>query len=234
MKSSTMSLTFLAVFMAFSSLVWANAAVTGSASFSGTAPAPKEINMAADPSCAALHPTPAFTEEAVVNSNGTLKNVFVYVKGGLEGKTFPKPADAAKIDQNGCHYAPHVLGVMAGQPLEILNSDATLHNIHSLAKASKEFNVGMPIKGMKVKKTFEKPEIMVKLKCDVHPWMNAYIGVLDHPYFAVTDDTGKFEIKDLPAGKYTLEAWHETFGTKTQEITVEDGAPATADFAFTA
>ncbi len=216
---------------AFSHAAWASN-VTGSAAFSGTAPAAKQINMAADPTCAALHATPAFTEEAVVNTNGTLKNVFVYVKTGLEGKPFSKPAEVVKFDQNGCHYVPHVTGLMVGQALEIWNSDSTLHNIHSLAKESKEFNVGMPIKGMKVKKTFDKPEIMVKLKCDVHPWMNAYIGVLTHPYFTVTDETGKFEIKDLPPGKYTLEAWHETFGTKTAEITVEEGKPATADFSF--
>lgn len=231
MKSYAKSLTVFAALLTLSQAAWAGS-VGGSAAFTGTAPAPKEINMGADPSCAALHPTPAFTEEAVVNSNGTLKNVFVYVKAGLEGKTFPAPADAVKFDQNGCHYTPHVLGVRAGQPVEIWNSDATLHNIHSLTKESKEFNVGMPIKGMKVKKTFDKPEIMVKMKCDVHPWMNAYIGVLPHPFFAVTDETGKYEIKDLPPGKYTLEAWHETFGTKTQEISVEDGTPAAADFSF--
>ncbi len=232
MKKYLMVFGLTAVLITLSHAAWAGSAITGSAFFTGKAPVKKAINMAADPTCAALHATPAYTEEAIVNGNNTLKNVFVYVKSGLEGKTFPKPAEAAKIDQNGCHYVPHVFGIMAGQPLEILNSDSTLHNIHSMAKASRQFNVGMPIKGMKVKKTFEKPEVMVKMKCDVHPWMNAYIGVMEHPFFAVTDETGKFAIKDLPSGKYTLAAWHETFGTKTQNITVEDGKPAKANFSF--
>ncbi len=206
--------------------------VTGSAAFSGTAPAKTEIVMAADPTCASLHTEPVYTEEAVVNSNNTLKNVFVYVKTGLEGKTFPAATTPVSFDQNGCHYMPHVTGVMVGQPLEIINSDSTLHNVHSLAKESKEFNLGMPIKGMKIKKTFEKPEIMVKMKCDVHPWMNAYVGVVSNPFFAVTGEDGSFEIKDLPAGTYTLAAWHETFGEQTAEVTVADGQPATANFSF--
>jgi len=231
MKKQKLTL-LLAFLFAGSQAAFAGGSVTGSAAFSGTAPAKTEINMAADPTCAAAHAEPTFTEETVVNSNNTLKNVFVYVKTGLEGQTFPAPAVPATLDQSGCHYTPHVTGVMVGQPLEIINSDATLHNVHSMAKESKEFNLGMPIKGMKIKKTFEKPEIMVKMKCDVHPWMSAYIGVLTHPFFAVTGDDGSFEIKDLPAGTYTLEAWHETLGAQTAEVTVAEGQAATASFSF--
>ena len=223
---------FLAIFFAGSQVAFAGGSVTGSVAFSGAVPAKTEINMGADPTCSAAHTEPTFTEEAVVNGNNTLKNVFVYVKTGLEGQTFPVTATPASLDQNGCHYNPHVTGVMVGQPIEIINSDTTLHNVHSMAKESKEFNLGMPIKGMKIKKTFEKPEIMVRMKCDVHPWMGAYVGVLNHPFFAVTGEDGSFTIKDLPAGTYTLEAWHETFGTQTAEVTVAEGGSATANFSF--
>ncbi len=223
-KIKTMAILLTAV-VVLAAPAWA-ASVKGSVAFSGTAPAAKTVNMAADPTCAAQHKTAMPDEDVIVNANNTLKNVFVYVKSGLEGKTFPTPAASVSFDQNGCHYVPHVLGVMVGQTFEIINSDSTLHNVHSLAKESKQFNLGMPIKGMKIKKKFEKPEVMAKLKCDVHPWMHAYVGVLSHPFYAVSGEDGSFEIKDLPAGKYTLEAWHETLGTKTQEMTVVDGADA--------
>jgi len=187
--------------------------------------------MAADPTCASLHSEPVFAETVIANSNGTLKNVFVYVKEGLEGKTFPAPTTPVTIDQKGCQYHPHVFGIQVGQPLEIINSDSTLHNVHSLANQSKQFNLGMPIQGMKLAKKFENPEVMVKFKCDVHPWMNAHIGVLTHPYYGVSGDEGTFEIKDLPAGTYTIEAWHEKYGTQTQSVTVTD-QPANVEFTF--
>src|SRR3989338_7992758 len=124
--------------------------------------------------------------------------------------------------------------MQANQKLQIINSDATLHNVHAFAKNSPEFNLGMPMKGMKLEKTFSNPEIMVKMKCDVHPWMTGYIGVLSHPFFAVTDDQGTFKIENLPPGEYTIEAWHETYGIQTQKITVSDGAPPAIDFKFSA
>ena len=207
--------------------------VTGKAGFTGTAPTLQKISLDADPVCAGLHKEPVYTEEAVVNSNGTLKNVFVYVKEGLEGKTFPTPAEAVVMDQNGCHYNPHVFGIQVNQPLQIVNSDATLHNVHGMPKESKEFNLGMPIQGMKLNRKFDKPEIMVKFKCDVHPWMNAYAGVLPHPFFSVTNEGGTFEIKDLPVGSYTIEAWHEKYGTQTQQVTVDESGTQTVDFSFT-
>ncbi|MBI4000033.1 MAG: carboxypeptidase regulatory-like domain-containing protein [Candidatus Omnitrophica bacterium] len=141
------------------------------------------------------------------------------------------PTIPITLDQKGCQYHPHVLGVQVGQPFEMVNSDPTLHNIHSLAEKSAQFNLGMPIENMRLKKKFENPEIMVKLKCDVHPWMSAYIGVLSHPFFSVSGSDGAFEIKDLPAGEYTIEAWHEKYGTQTQKITVGEES-ATADFTF--
>ncbi len=207
-------------------------AITGTVKFSGTPPQNEVISMSADPVCASLHSGPVQTETVLVNSDGTLKNVFVYVKEGLAGKTFPAPATPVTIDQKGCRYTPHVLGIQVGQPLEIINSDNTLHNVHSLAEKSKQFNLGMPLQGMKLTKKFEVPEVMVKLKCDVHPWMSAYIGVLDHPFFSVTNGAGTFEIKDLPAGDYTIEAWHEKYGAQTQSVTVAEDSPASVDFAF--
>jgi len=204
--------------------------VTGSVQFTGTAPAGEVISMAADPYCMTANPGEVVQEAVVVNDNGTLMNVFVYVKEGLEGATFDVPKTAVIIDQEGCMYKPHVFGIQTGQDLQIVNSDSTLHNVHSLAENSKQFNLGMPIKGMKLKKKFQNSEVMAKFKCDVHPWMSAFVGVVDHPYFATSGADGSFSINDLPAGDYTLEAWHETYGTQTQSVTVGDGA---AEVSFT-
>ncbi len=217
-------------FIVFSPSLFAGS-ITGKVNFSGTPSANEKLSMDADPVCASLHTGPVYAETVLVNENGTLRNVFVYVKDGLEGQTFPAPSVPATIDQKGCQYTPHVFGIQAGQPLEILNSDNTLHNIHSLASQSKPFNLGMPLQGMKLTKKFEKPEIMVKMKCDVHPWMSAYIGVLEHPFYGVTDREGTFEIKDLAAGDYTIEAWHEKYGAQTQKVTVGEGV-ASAEFTF--
>jgi plastocyanin len=229
MKKITMFVSI--VFLSFTQSVFAGS-VTGKINFTGTAPQAEMVSMAADPACAGLHSEPVYTETVAVNLNGTLKNAFVYVKEGLEGKTFPAPTEPVQLDQQGCWYKPHVFGIQVGQPLEIINSDATLHNVHSLAEKSKQFNLGMPIQGMKLKKTFENPEVMAKFKCDVHPWMNAYAGILTHPYFSITGDEGAFEIKDLPAGEYTIEAWHEKYGVQTQKVTVAEGAPVQVEFTF--
>jgi uncharacterized protein (DUF2141 family) len=140
-----------------------------------------------------------------------------------------------KFDQQGCTYSPKVFGIQVNQPFEIINSDSTLHNVHAMSSQSKPFNLGMPIKGMKIKKTFDNPEVMVKVKCDVHPWMNAYIGVLNHPFYSVSNNEGSFELKNLPAGKYTIEAWHEKYGVQTQEVTVAEGdASQEVNFTFSA
>jgi plastocyanin len=209
------------------------ATITGKAAFEGTAPAPQPIKMDADATCKMLHPQGVNTDDVIVNSNGTLKNVFVYVKEGLAGKSYPAPKDVVTFDQHGCQYTPKVFGIQAGQTLEIVNSDGTLHNVHSLSSNSPQFNVGMPIQGMKIKKTFAKPEVMVKIKCEVHPWMAAYAGVLDHPFYSVTNDTGAFEIKNLPPGKYVIEAWHEKYGSQTQNVEVgADGEVKDLSFSF--
>ena len=221
---------FVITFFFFSHFAFA--AVTGKVSFTGQPPVPKKLDVKADPACSSKHPDGLLSEDVVVNPNGTLKNVFVYVKQGLEGKTFDPPKDKVVLDQQGCAYLPHVFGAQVNQPVEIVNSDSTLHNVHGMPQSSKQFNLGMPIKGMKLTRKFDKPEIMVKFKCDVHPWMTAYAGILPHPFFAVTGEDGRFEIKDLPPGKYVLEAWQEKYGAQTKEITVDETGTASADFSF--
>lgn len=207
--------------------------VTGKINFSSTKGAVTKIKMNADPKCVKMHAgKDVESDQVVINSNNTLANVFVYVKTGLAGKKFPTPSTPVKLDQKGCTYHPHILGMMTKQPLEIFNSDPTLHNVHSLPKNSKQFNIAQPKQGMKMKQTFDKSEVMIKVKCEVHNWMSAYIGVLDHPFYAVSNDQGQFNMKGLPAGEYELEAWHEKFGTKTMKVTVGASDTKTADFSF--
>ena len=211
---------------------WAGS-IKGKVSFDGEAPQRRQLQMSADPKCEAANPGGRLGEVYVVE-NGALQNVFVYVKDGLTGQTFPVPSEPVTLDQKGCMYSPHVLGIMVGQELQIGNSDDTLHNVHSLPEKSKQFNNAMPMKGMTIKKKFTAPEVMVRFKCDVHPWMSAYVGVLEHPLYAVSGPDGTFEIKNVPDGSYTVEAWHEAAGAQTQQVTVAGDAPGTADFSFKA
>ena len=196
----------------------------------GATPKNVDIKMNADPVCVKANTTPQFQETYMV-ADGHLGNVFVYVKDGLGNYVFDTPTESAKIDQKDCRYHPHVFGVRVGQPIEIVNSDPTLHNIHALPKGNQEFNNGQPIQGMKMNHTFTAKEVMVPFKCDVHGWMNAYVGVLDHPYFATSDKDGKFELKSLPPGTFTIEAWHEKLGQMTQSVTI--GAKETKEVNFT-
>jgi Carboxypeptidase regulatory-like domain len=205
--------------------------VKGVVTLDGVAPKNEAIKMNADPVCVKQNTTPQSQETYIVGDDGkTLGNVFVYVKDGLGNYVFDTPTESAKIDQQNCRYHPHVFGMRVNQPLEIVNSDPTLHNIHAMPKGNSEFNNGQPIQGMKMTHTFDKPEVMVPFKCDVHGWMNAYVGVLPHPYFAVTDKSGKFELKSLPPGTYTIEAWHEKLGTQTANVTL--GAKESKDITF--
>ena len=210
-----------------------SASITGKVTLDGAPPAQAKLKMDADPVCLQQHSEAVHAQE-IVGSGGGLQYAFVYVKTGLEGKTFPAPTTPVLFDQKGCVYDPHVVGVQAGQPFQILNSDATLHNVNAKPKQSAPFNLAMPTKGMKIAKSFAKPEIMVPVKCNVHPWMQAYVGVVDHPFFAVSGADGSFTITGLPAGTYTLEAWHEKLGTQTQTVTVTDGQAASVSFTFKA
>ena len=209
------------------------ATITGTIKFEGDAPKPEPIKMNADPVCA-REGKGQTTEFILTGEGGSLQNVFVYVKDGLGNRTFQAAQQPVVLDQKGCHYRPHVFGVQVGQPLQIVNSDPTLHNVHAMPKANQEFNTGQPIQGMKFDHTFTAKEVMVPFKCDVHGWMNAYAGVLDHPFFATTDASGRFELKGLPPGDYTIEAWHEKLGTQEQKITVGAKESKEANFAFKA
>ena len=203
--------------------------IAGRITFEGAAPTPQPIRMDSDPNCS-RQSTGATGQPVMVGADGALQNVFVYVKDGLGNLRFPVPSAPVVLDQKGCVYIPRILGVQTGQPIEIANSDPTLHNVHAVPMTNQEFNMGYPIQGMKHTHTFSTKEVMVPFKCDVHGWMRAWVGVLDHPYFGVTGADGSFTLKGLPPGTYTVEAWHESLGTQTQTVTI--GAKESKDVAF--
>jgi hypothetical protein len=206
--------------------------ISGSIVFEGDAPSMAVIDMAGEAVCAAKHSSPPMTEEVIANGNGTLANVFVYVKEGLESLDFPTPA-AALLDQDGCTYLPHVLGVMVDQDITMRNSDGLLHNINASPSEQRGFNTSQPT-NMESTRAFGTAEIMVPLRCDVHGWMNAYVGVVAHPYHSVSNSSGAFSLSTLPPGDYVIEAWHERYGTQTQSVTVTTGQTAEVTFTFSA
>jgi plastocyanin len=206
--------------------------ITGHIKFEGTAPKPQKIDMAQDPGCGNK---PTFDESFAVNKNGDLANVFVYVKNPFPNKSVGGWISGGPvIKQQGCRYEPHVLGAMVGQPVRIINADDTTHNIHPMPTASKPWNESQLPKAEPIVKKFDKPEIMIPIKCNQHPWMRMYLNVTDHPFFAVSDQDGHFEIGGLPPGEYTLAAVHEKLGEKTTKIVVRPKESKTADFTFTA
>jgi hypothetical protein len=207
-------------------------AITGRVRFAGQTPTPQRIRMAADPACEALHAEPVTTRDVLVNEDGTLRNVFVYIKEGPVARPHPAPREPVVLDQVGCLYSPRVQGMLTGQPLLIRNSDETLHNVNAMPRVNPAFNIGQPRKSMETTRTFPRPEVMIPFKCDVHPWMSAYIGVLEHPYFAVTGQDGAFAFRNLPAGRYVVEAWHERFGTSVQTVTIGDDETSAIEFVF--
>jgi hypothetical protein len=208
--------------------------VSGKITFEGTVPAVEKVKLNADPKCAAMHKEGLERWQVHVKDGG-LADVLVYVKSGVKG-TFPTPAEAVVLDQKGCDYAPHMVTMRAGQPLKIRNSDDTLHNIHPRPTTNGEFNIGQPRQGMESvregDKGFSKPEVMIPVGCDVHPWMRAYISVFDHPFFTVSGENGAFEIKGLPAGEYEIEAFHGKLKGQAQRVTVKDGETASLNFTF--
>jgi len=207
-----------------------SASIAGKISFEGTPPAPEKVKVSAEPKCQAMHPN-GLEKRLIQVKDGGLANVLVYVKSGVTG-TYPPPTEPAVIDQRGCTYVPHIVALQVGQPLEILNSDDLLHNIHPRPKDNKEFNIGQAKKGMKSTRTFDKPEIMFPVGCDVHPWMRAYISVLSQPFYSVTGEDGTYTIKGLPAGEYEVEAAHEKLKTLTGKVTVKDGETGKLDLSF--
>lgn len=207
--------------------------ITGKVTLKGTPPAEKTIKF--DQTCGAMHQGPVTTRHYVVGADNGLGNVFVYISKGAEGKG-TAPTTPVMLDQKDCMYQPYIVGAMVNQPIQIKNSDPLLHNVHALPKVdgNNEFNFAQPIQNQTDERKFAKPEVLIKLKCEVHDWMFAYVGVCDNPYFAVTDKDGKFTIKDVPPGNYTVTAYHlKTHGAAskgvTQDVKVE-GGPATANF----
>jgi plastocyanin len=205
--------------------------VTGSVKLDGTAPKPKNINMAAEPACSKGRTSPAVTEEVVTGDGGALANVVVYVKSGLDGYSFPAATTPVKFDQQGCQYHPHVAGMQVGQPIQVVNDDQTTHNIHPIPKENREWNESQPPGAAPIEKNFAREEVAIPVKCNVHPWMKAYMAVLPNPYFQVTEKDGKFDLKNLPPGTYTLVAWHELYGPSEQTVTV--GSKETKNVTFT-
>ena len=194
--------------------------IAGSIHLSGQRPSRKAIDMSEDPACVEAHHGKAVDESLVVGPSGGVANAFVYVKTGLEGKRFEVPAAPAVIDQNGCWFRPRVLGIQTNQILQVMNSDPVTHNIHPMAQVNREWNHSQGAGDAPLERRFIKPEVMIRVKCNIHSWMHAFIGVVDNPYFAVSGEDGNFVIGNLPAGDYTLGIWQESLGMQERRVTV--------------
>jgi plastocyanin len=206
--------------------------VSGRMHFTGKRPPPQVIDMSEEPACVEAHHGKAYDESLVVSRKGGLANAFVYIKSGLEGKTFEVPATPVTIDQSGCWFRPRVLGIQTGQILKVVNSDPVTHNIHPMAEINREWNHSQGAGDPPLARRFTKPEIMIRVKCNIHSWMHAFIGVLDHPYFSVSKEDGTFEITNLPPGTYTIAVWQEKLGTQEQQVTVPPQGKTEANFTF--
>ena len=208
------------------------ATLTGTIHFTGKRPQPKAIDMSEDPACVEAHHGKAHDESLVVSSRGGVANAFIYIKTGLEGKTFEVPKTPVTLDQRGCWFRPRVLGIQTNQTLEVINSDPVTHNIHPMAEINREWNHSQGPGDDPLHRHFIKPEVMIKVKCNIHSWMRAFLGVVDNPYFAVSKDDGTFEIKNLPPGTYTVAVWQENLGTQEQQVTVSPHTNAVTNFTF--
>lgn len=205
--------------------------ISGTVTYTGTMPKMKPIDMAKEPSCAAQHASPVMTESAIAGPNSALANVVVYVSAGDQGSA--TATQAVRYDQKGCQYIPHVAVMQVNQPIEIYNDDKTSHNIHPLAKTNPEWNKSQPPGSPPLHETFAKPEF-IPVKCNIHPWMHGYFVVLNTSHATQSGDGGQFTLKGLPPGKYTVTAWHERFGTQSQEVTVGSGDTPKVNFVFKA
>jgi plastocyanin len=209
--------------------------VSGTIKLNGTAPKMKMINMAAEPNCSKLHAdSPAMTEDVVTGDGNTLGNVFVYLAGDFSAYSLPPSSTPATIDQKGCQYHPHVLGLQVGQGLTVTNSDMTTHNIHPVPKNNREWNESQPPGATPIMQTFAREEVAIPVKCNVHPWMKSYFAVLGSPYFQVTGKDGSYTIANVPPGTYTVTAWHELYGTTTQMVTEGPSEKKTVDLSVKA
>ena len=218
---------------AWPGVAFAASTVTGTITLTGTPPKLNPLAMAADPACAKKHTAPVPSEMLVLGSGNSMANVIVFVSKGVPaGKTYPAPTTPVVLDQKGCQYRPHVMGIMVGQPYKILNSDGILHNVHALPKINPAFNKPMPATVKEATVKFDKAESVFNIKCDVHPWMSAYLGVYTHPFYSVTSTDGKFTISGLDAGTYEITAWHERLGTQTASVTVSGSDTKTQAFKF--
>jgi len=206
--------------------------VTGSVTLDGKPASAKPINMSAEPYCQKAHPTPVVPPEVITGDKGALANVVIFVKDGLGDYVFAAPAGPVQLNQQGCMYDPHIIALMTGQTFEVKNSDQTTHNIHPMPKDNRDWNKSQPPGADPIDETFARPELAIPVKCNVHPWMKSYIFVFKNPYYAITSKDGTFELKNLPPGTYTIEAWHEKYGTTDQTVTIgaKESKPITLTF----
>lgn len=203
----------------------------GKVKFEGTLPKTLPISMRSDPSCAAEHPRPVHSQDVMSGQNGTLANVIVFVSQGVDEHAYDVPQTPALMEQKGCLYEPHVLAMRAGQTLRVVNADKTTHNIHPMPANNREWNKAQT-PGQPIEEKFAREEVSIPVKCNIHPWMHSYIAIFKHPFFAVTGQDGRFELRNLPPGEYTIEAWHEKLGTMTQHVKIAEGDNKTVDFTF--
>jgi len=206
--------------------------IGGKVTYEGTPAKQKPIDMSKEPSCAKQYTTPITTETVVTGPGNALENVVVYISTGAPDET-SAPSQAVKFEQKGCRYIPHVLAFQVNQPLEVLNDDQTSHNIHPLAKVNHEWNKSQPPGTPPLNEKFEKPEF-IPVKCNVHPWMHGTFAVMKNSHFALTNDNGAFTLPNLPPGKYTVTAWHESYGEQSQEVTISGAETKTVSFSFKA
>jgi plastocyanin len=205
--------------------------IAGKVTYTGTPARQKPIDMSKEPSCAKEHPTPITTETVVVGPENVLQNVVVYISAGAPEE--PAPSQPVTFDQKGCQYVPHVLAMQVNQELKVVNDDQTSHNIHPLAKINTEWNKSQPVGTPPLSEKFSKPEF-IPVKCNIHPWMSATFAVLKTSHYSVTGEKGGFTLPNLPPGKYTITAWHESYGTQDQDVTITGSETKTINFEFKA